>query len=259
MKSVVEYFRETYGFPIQHVQWPCLQVGNTQRPNYLPMEVCKIVQGQRYSKRLNERQITALLKVTCQRPNEREEDILKTVRHNAYAQDPYAREFGIKISTNLASVEARILPPPRLKYHDTGRERDCLPQVGQWNMMNKKMVNGGVVASWICINFARNVQDNIARAFCSELAQMCNTSGMSFNPEPVLPALSGRPDQVERVLKARFHDAMTKLQPHKKELDLLVVILPDNNGSLYGIKLTHLIVWCLIVLHFYSKRKVGKW
>lgn len=40
------------------------------------------------------------------------------------------------------------------------------------------MVNGGTVASWICINFARNVQDNIARAFCSELAQMCNTSGM---------------------------------------------------------------------------------
>lgn len=234
MKSVVEYFRETYGFSIQHIQWPCLQVGNTQRPNYLPMEVCKIVEGQRYSKRLNERQITALLKVTCQRPQEREKDILKTVSHNAYGQDPYAKEFGIKISQNLASVEARILPPPRLKYHDTGRERDCLPQVGQWNMMNKKMVNGGTVASWICINFARNVQDNIAKAFCQELAQMCNTSGMAFNPEPVLPAFTGRPDQVERVLKARFHDAMTKLQPHKKELDLLVVILPDNNGSLYG-------------------------
>lgn len=39
MKSVVEYFFETYGFVIQHTQWPCLQVGNTQRPNYLPMEV----------------------------------------------------------------------------------------------------------------------------------------------------------------------------------------------------------------------------
>ncbi|KAK9062846.1 hypothetical protein SSX86_020036 [Deinandra increscens subsp. villosa] len=234
LKSVVEYFRETYGFSIQHVQWPCLQVGNTQRPNYLPMEVCKIVEGQRYSKRLNERQITALLKVTCQRPQEREGDILKTVRHNAYGQDPYAKEFGIKISTQLASVEARILPPPRLKYHDTGRERDCLPQVGQWNMMNKKMVNGGTVTNWICINFARNVQDNIARNFCSELAQMCKTSGMDFSNEPVLPPLSGRPDQVERVLKARFHDAMTNIKSNKKELDLLIVILPDNNGSLYG-------------------------
>lgn len=40
-------------------------------------QVCKIVEGQRYSKRLNERQITALLKVTCQRPNERENDILR--------------------------------------------------------------------------------------------------------------------------------------------------------------------------------------
>jgi hypothetical protein len=25
----------------------------------------------------------------------------------------------------------------QLKYHDSGREKDCLPRVGQWNMMNK--------------------------------------------------------------------------------------------------------------------------
>ncbi|KAK1384139.1 Argonaute 1 [Heracleum sosnowskyi] len=232
VKSVVEYFRETYGFGIQHTQWPCLQVGNPQRPNYLPMEVCKIVEGQRYSKRLNERQITALLRVTCQRPGERENDITRTVRHNAYAEDPYAKEFGIRISDKLASIEARILPPPWLKYHETGREKDCLPQVGQWNMMNKKMVNGGIVNSWICVNFARNVQESAARGFCHELAQMCMISGMQFNPEPVLPALSARPDQVERVLKTRFKEAISKVP--KKELDLLIVILPDNNGSLYG-------------------------
>jgi len=125
------------------------------------------VEGQRYSKRLNERQITALLKVTCQRPVERERDIMQvidvlglfclfflklewgvmfvflpcgnfclackvydsflvsycfsgvisvciiqTVYHNAYHEDPYAQEFGIKISEKLAQVEARILPAP---------------------------------------------------------------------------------------------------------------------------------------------------
>ncbi|KAH9780752.1 protein argonaute 1 [Citrus sinensis] len=233
LKSVVEYFYETYGFVIQHTQWPCLQVGNQQRPNYLPMEVCKIVEGQRYSKRLNERQITALLKVTCQRPHERERDIMQTVHHNAYHEDPYAREFGIKISEKLASVEARILPAPWLKYHDTGKEKDCLPQVGQWNMMNKKMVNGGTVNHWICINFSRHVQDSVARGFCFELAQMCYISGMAFNPEPVIPPISARPEHVEKVLKTRYHDAMTKLG-QGKELDLLIVILPDNNGSLYG-------------------------
>jgi eukaryotic translation initiation factor 2C len=55
---------------------------------------------------------------------------------------------------------------------------------------------------------------------------------MAFNPDPVVPPLSARPDQVEKVLKTRYHDAKNKLQG--KELDLLIVILPDNNGSLYG-------------------------
>ncbi|KAJ8625613.1 hypothetical protein MRB53_034143 [Persea americana] len=234
MKSVVQYFQETYGFVIKHTTWPCLQVGNQQRPNYLPMEVCKIVEGQRYSKRLNERQITNLLKVTCQRPRDRELDIIQTVHHNAYHEDPYAQEFGIRISERLASVEARILPAPWLKYHDTGREKDCLPQVGQWNMMNKKMVNGGTVNNWMCINFSRNVQDSVARGFCYELAQMCQISGMVFSPEPILPAYTSRPDHVERALKTRYQDAMAILHPQGKELDLLIVILPDNNGSLYG-------------------------
>lgn len=40
--------------------------------------------------------------------------IFQTVRHNRYDQDPYAQEFGIKISDRMASVEARILPPPRV-------------------------------------------------------------------------------------------------------------------------------------------------
>ncbi|XP_072956096.1 protein argonaute 1B-like [Typha angustifolia] len=234
MKSVVQYFQETYGFNIQHTTLPCLQVGNQQRPNYLPMEVCKIVEGQRYSKRLNEKQITALLKVTCQRPQERELDILQTVHHNAYYEDPYAQEFGIRIDERLASVEARILPAPWLKYHDTGREKDCLPRVGQWNMMNKKMVNGGRVSNWTCINFSRSVQDSAARGFCHELAVMCQVSGMDFALDPVLPPLTARPEHVERALKARYHDAMNVLKPQGKELDLLIVILPDNNGSLYG-------------------------
>ncbi|TYH55761.1 hypothetical protein ES332_D09G257700v1 [Gossypium tomentosum] len=231
MKSVVEYFQEMYSFTIQHTHLPCLQVGNQKKANYLPMEACKIVEGQRYTKRLNERQITALLKVTCQRPRDRENDILQTVQHNAYDQDPYAKEFGIKISEKLASVEARILPAPWLKYHETGKEKDCLPQVGQWNMMNKKMINGMTVSRWACINFSRSVQESVARGFCNELAQMCQVSGMEFNPEPVIPIYSARPEQVEKALKHVYHASM---KTKGKELELLLAILPDNNGSLYG-------------------------
>ncbi|KAJ0965427.1 hypothetical protein J5N97_026565 [Dioscorea zingiberensis] len=116
------------------------------------VKVCEIVKDQRYSKRLNEKQITALL---------------KTVHHNAYNDDPYAREFGIKISKKLAFVEARILPAP-------------------WD----------------------------------------------FAPEPILAPLGSQPKNVEQALNTRYNDVMNILKPQGKDLDLLIVILPDNNGSL---------------------------
>ena len=34
------------------------------------------------------------------------------------------------------------------------------------------------MSNWICVNFSRQVPDNLARTFCQELAQMCHTSGM---------------------------------------------------------------------------------
>ncbi|KAG7021819.1 Protein argonaute PNH1, partial [Cucurbita argyrosperma subsp. argyrosperma] len=260
MKSVVEYFQEVYGYTIQYTHLPCLQVGNQKKVNYLPMEVssanypssylkrsdllsaenlcdvfpqaCKILKGQRYTKGLNEKQIASLLKVSCQRPSDQEMDILQTVHQNAYEEDPYAKEFGISIDTKLTSVEARVLPSPWLKFHDTGKEREHLPQVGQWNMMNKKVINGSVVRYWACINFSRNVQESIACGFCQQLVQMCQVSGMEFNPDPAIPIYSARPDQVKKALKYVCNAVYTKHEG--MELELLIAILPDNNGSLYG-------------------------
>ncbi|KAM0928316.1 hypothetical protein ACQ4PT_002411 [Festuca glaucescens] len=64
-------------------------------------------------------------------------DRVKMVLHNKYAEDKFAHEFGIKVCSDLALVPARVLPPPMLRYHDSGREKTCAPSVGQWNMINK--------------------------------------------------------------------------------------------------------------------------
>ncbi|CAN4094334.1 unnamed protein product [Withania somnifera] len=232
MKSVIEYFQEVYGFTIQYPHLPCLLVGSQKKVNYLPMEACKILEGQRYTKRLDEKQITTLLKSSCQRPREQEMDILQTIHQNGYKQDPIAKEFGISIDDKLASVEARVLPAPWLKYHDAGKEKECHPQLGQWNMMNKKVINGSTVNHWACINFSCNVQENTARGFCHQLAQMCQVSGMEFNCEPVIPIYYARPDQAKKALNYVYNAAASKIGG--KELELLIAILPDNNGSLYG-------------------------
>nr|AFK48708.1 unknown [Lotus japonicus] len=65
---------------------------------------------------------------------------------------------------------------------------------------------------------------------------------MAFNPEPVVPPLSARPDQVEKVLKTRYHDAKNKLQGAH---DLYLLCLqhtmpisqPSEQGSIWSLKL----------------------
>jgi eukaryotic translation initiation factor 2C len=52
------------------------------------------------------------------------------VHHNAYYKDPYAQEFGIKIDEQLASVEARVLPPPRVSQISVAIRKQLIFHVG---------------------------------------------------------------------------------------------------------------------------------
>ncbi|KDO40403.1 hypothetical protein CISIN_1g0053183mg, partial [Citrus sinensis] len=225
----------------------------------------RIVEGQRYTKRLNERQVTALLRATCQRPRDREANIQTMARKNAYNKDTLVnKEFGIQVADGLTSFDARILPAPMLKYHESGREASVNPDFGQWNMINKvfglyvlgvqlnplclqngkhffvhtelfcvilvvqKMFNGGTVQVWTCMNFSTCLNQDVSR-FCQRLVDMCKKKGMVFNPQPVIPISSYNPNQIEKELV----DVHSKTTQPGKQLQLLIIILPDVSRS-YG-------------------------
>ncbi|WOK93958.1 protein argonaute MEL1-like [Canna indica] len=235
-KSVVQYFRERYECHLKHVSWPCLQAGSDARPTYLPMEVCKIVEGQRFTKKLNERQVTGILKATCQRPQQRESSILEMVHQNNYSDDKFLKEFGIKVNNKLTPVEARVLPPPTLKYHDSGKDKLCNPSVGQWNMIGKRMVNGGNIDYWTCINFSSRLREDQLYGFCENLVGMCNNIGMVFNPTPFIGIRNARPENTERALRdvhRQSTEKFNKLEISGRHIQLLIIIMPDISGY-YG-------------------------
>ncbi|KAF9594683.1 hypothetical protein IFM89_034366 [Coptis chinensis] len=224
--SVAQYFLDKYHVKLRYGHWPALQAGSDSKPAYLPMEVCKIVEGQRYSKKLNEKQVTAMLRASCQRPKQREDNIQTMALHNDYKNDKFAKEFGIEVIPQLAVIQnARVLPAPMLKYHDTGRDVRMQP---------RKMVNGGTIRHWMCINFSRLNQDAAWRFFY-DLVSMCNNKGMNINPAPLLPMRSARSDQIERTLVEAHTLSESKIASSGQQgnLQLLIIILPDFTGS-YG-------------------------
>ncbi|XP_038894817.1 protein argonaute 5 [Benincasa hispida] len=231
--SVAQYFCEKYGVVLQFPSLPAIQAGNDAKPIYLPMEVCRIVGGQRYTKKLNERQVTEMLRATCQRPTDREHSITEMVRKNDYAEDKIVKDFGIDVVKQLCDVHARVLPSPMLKYHETGKESRVDPRMGQWNMINKKMINGGRVDYWGCVNFSARLDPGLPSEFCHQLVSMCISKGMVFNPTPLFPVRTAHANQIEGVLKDIHNQSVRSLGPQRKSLQLLIIILPDISGF-YG-------------------------
>ncbi|CAN6287232.1 unnamed protein product [Urochloa humidicola] len=234
--SVVQYFRQQYNYSLKYTHWPCLEAGNTSRPIYLPMEVCNVSKGQRYSSKLNENQVRNILRLACERPAQREERTLGVLKNNNFNADDYTREFGIKVNHQLALVDARVLPAPKLKYHESGKERVCNPSVGQWNMINKKMVNGGSIKHWACLTFASRIHPNEIGRFCEDLVMMCNCIGMEMNTQPCVQINKARQDNVEAAIRGiHGHSSQVLAQQGLtgQQLQLLIIILPDMSGS-YG-------------------------
>ncbi|XVE59481.1 hypothetical protein DITRI_Ditri05aG0049300 [Diplodiscus trichospermus] len=227
--SVVQYFRDKYNIELKYTFLPALQCGSEAKPVYLPMELSRIVAGQRYTKKLNDQQVRALLRATCQRPHDREENIIRMIRANNFQGDALVdKEFGIQVRKELALVDARVLPPPMLKYHDSGREKSVNPGFGAWNMINKKMVNGGRVDFWTCVNFSSEYA-NMSEDFSMELVKMCNSKGMVFRQTASIRIRSARPDRIDQALLDIYKESTGMKRP----LQLLIVILPDQTGS-YG-------------------------
>ncbi|KAB2065470.1 hypothetical protein ES319_A09G090700v1 [Gossypium barbadense] len=225
--SVVKYFREKYNVVLKYPSLPALQSGSQARPVYLPMELCSIVEGQRYTKKLNEQQVRSLLRATCQRPNVREGNVTKMVQVNNFeVEEPITKEFGMHVRKELALIDARVLNPPALKYHDTGRDKIVNPSCGQWNMINKKMVNGGKVDFWTCVNFSSGYW-NMSEDFCAELVKMCNSKGMVFRRTPSIAMRSARSDRIDQTLVDVYKESAGLNKP----LQLLIIILPDQTGS----------------------------
>ena len=60
--TLVDYFKEKYDRDIIYKHIPCLDVGKNNRKNYVPMEFCTLVEGQRYPKENMDRYSTQKLK-----------------------------------------------------------------------------------------------------------------------------------------------------------------------------------------------------
>jgi eukaryotic translation initiation factor 2C len=226
--TVANYFAKQYNKRLSFPFLPCVVV---KKDIFLPMEVCEVLPGQRYMKKLNEKQTAEMIKFTCQKPNFRANKINQGMGLLQYRDNPYMQQFGMSVKPEMAVVQARVLPTPKISYHKSSQEAEFAPMGGAWNLRGKKVAQGAVLGSWSVVNFAGNVPMPAIQRFVRELCQTFIDTGLNVvNRQP--PITNADPQgNIDRTLKEAWLQAGNAA---KATPQLIFCILPNTGVPLYA-------------------------
>ncbi|CAI2165275.1 17043_t:CDS:2 [Funneliformis geosporum] len=224
--DIASYFQNTFNMSLQFPSLPCVV---TRIDVSLPMEVCKLVEGQ-HIRSLNYRQAADMTKFTIQRPSVRANKIIQGLEILDYRENEYMRQFGLNVSEEMAVVPARVLPAPTLRYHPSSRDSAFVPRNGSWNLINKKVTTGVTLGSWSCVAFG-NLEIQAIQHFIKELIDTCQNIGIVF-PNKNPPIMRGNPlGNIEQTLKQAWIKAGNVARSPPQ---LILCILPNSGAPLYA-------------------------
>ncbi|CAG8517980.1 1404_t:CDS:10 [Racocetra persica] len=214
--DVAAYFFRTYNHKLTYPHLPCIVV---KKDVFLPLEVCEVIEGQRYIRKLSEKQTADMIRFTCQPPHMRANRIKQGIEILNYRGNEYLQQFGVTVSNDMIMAPARVIPTPTLQYHPSSREAIIVPREGSWNLKDKKVAQGATLGSWSVITFGTDHEFPLqsVQAFLRELILTCQDNGMVCD--------------VESALKTAWLRAgnAAKAQPQ-----LIVCILPNTGVPLYA-------------------------
>ncbi|KAG6691482.1 hypothetical protein I3842_10G065500 [Carya illinoinensis] len=189
--SIVDYFRVKYGKDIGYKDIPCLDLGRGNKKNYVPMEFCILVEGQRFPKEDLDRNAAIMLKnMSLVRPNDREREICSMVRSkDGPLGGGMAQNFGMEVNMNMTKVTGRIIGPPELKLGaSNGKTIKVMVEREkcQWNLVGKSVVEGKSIGRWGVIDFSSSDRSRLnPDFFIPKLINRCGNLGIRME-EPLI-------------------------------------------------------------------------
>ncbi|KAJ7969268.1 Argonaute family protein [Quillaja saponaria] len=187
--KLVDYFMEKYGKDIVYKDIPCLEFGGNKK-NFVPMEFCVLIEGQRYPKEYLDRDAAGFLKnMSLSRPKEREERICNMMQsEDGPCGGGFIQNFGMNVNMNMTRVTGRVIGPPELKVGDrNGRpiKISVDPLKCQWNLVGKSLVEGKSIERWAILDFTSGFKKLNLNQFVPRLMDRGRNLGMHME-EPLL-------------------------------------------------------------------------
>ena len=235
--SVANYFREKYKKQLEYPDLPCVKIG--QKGSLIPMELCRVSEGQKKQTKLTRQQTQEMIRHTAIPAPDYMQKIMQLIQKLRYESDPYSRDFGISIGKEMVTIQGRVLEPPILIYGPRNRPGKETPQDGSWKN-TKPMLDAKELREWALISYRHNddrrrvdrkyrgpnfLDDRGMADFIYYLVDVGRKKGVRVNENPCYV-------EIER----GFQDTdklFNNLKTRYPNLQLIVVILPVNGDDFY--------------------------
>ncbi|XP_059625093.1 protein argonaute 2-like isoform X2 [Cornus florida] len=154
--GLVDYYREKYDKEIMYNDIPCLDLGKNNWKNYVPMEFCVLVEGQKYpQEHLDGNTAKLLKKMSLVPPEDRKKVIYDMVQ--VVDRGDITQNFGIQLDTKMTTVTGRVIEPPKLKVGAPNGNVDVIrvdKYKCEWRLVGKCLVDAIPVVRWALIDFS---------------------------------------------------------------------------------------------------------
>ncbi|KAG2274435.1 hypothetical protein Bca52824_056990 [Brassica carinata] len=230
--TVYKYFTEIRGLKLRYSgDFPCINVGKPNRPNYIPIEHCELVSLQRYTKSLSSFQKASLVENSRQSPPDRMASLTNSMKKSNYNADLVLQESGVSIGSSFIQVEGRVLPAPRLRI---GNGEEFQPRNGRWNFNKKKLVEPVTVTRWVVVNFSAGCDTD---RLISDLIRCGQMKGMKVEPPYKVvfqedPIYRGAPPNIR--VEKMFEQIQSELRKEGKPKFILCILAEKKNSLVYG-------------------------
>ncbi|KAL6749939.1 Piwi domain-containing protein [Haematococcus lacustris] len=226
--TVVKYFKQAYNMTLTYPNLPCVIVGSRSRPEWLPIEVCRIVPDSG-GRGLGPEETTEILRQAAVPPEARKKRIMDTLTLKAKLQsDLVVKSFGMSLAPAPQMVECmgRVLPVPSLqygggKYVDPGMK-------GDWNIMNTRLFKAVAISSFAVVCYVPESKAGQAiLGFLEELRMALEEKGISVQLPAYPPVVfKTRVMSDEDALRTAMQEAQTQLG---KPAQILFIIEEREN------------------------------
>ncbi|KAI0743475.1 Piwi domain-containing protein [Daedaleopsis nitida] len=220
--EVAKHFENKYNLRLRFPHCAGVRLGRTA---IIPGELCEVVSGQVFKRRLPSELQTEFLRHATQSPKDRLRDIQRAIDGGLfnYTDSDFMRAAGMRVNPHLLSVTGTVLDPPRIVYRG-GPE--ALREEGKWNVMRKQFFAppDAPLRAWGVAIFDRETDEDKVKEFIVQLIRNLQALGMQVPQRPFVR--SGNAADPKRTLEEMGQQICQTCGVHRPQL--ILVFLPAN-------------------------------